>query len=346
MAQQQRQQQRGNSQAVAKRPGQTEELSKATGFRAEQVSPFVTTFQGEGGIPKPYINAAGRRYKMDDRFGAGGYEIHTDLPSPDEYRMLREMLGVRDAPFIAIKCEIWVDGRMLARDWGTATPGNILGGATNFEKRGLEICATRAINRAEGQLIASGFSDDNNRYIPASGSPQAAFLRECGELKKALGEGAYYEILGNYGITKANKTDLCTDTEMMDQILRSLRIEAADRAGDALFDRPPTQDAGAAQDVPAEAIDATDAEAEDVPDEDPIEQPPEPPKPAKGESGPQFLNDAGINSLIRFAAQFGYSGDAAFRGAIGAAIGKSDPAELTTEDVVAVKRWVQDNRPD
>ena len=230
-----------NQNAVAKRPD-NQTVAEQTGLEVRQVDGgMVTMFKSPDGSMKPYVGAAGRRYKMDERFGAGEYRVDAHLPDLDTYKVLRQMWGIaQGAPCIIMECEILdKQGNLMARDYGTATPRNMLGGQKQFDERGLEIATTRSINRAMGQLTASGFGDVDNKaasaYREAPMPYQSDFLQLCQEVKKKVGERAYYAILGNYGAEHANDAAVLSDPVMMQQIADDLKAARSRDASHAVF---------------------------------------------------------------------------------------------------------------
>ena len=230
-----------NQNAVARRPD-NQTVAEQTGLEVRQVDGgMVTMFKSPDGSMKPYVGAAGRRYKMDERFGAGEYRVDAHLPDLDTYKVLRQMWGIaQGAPCIIMECEILdKQGNLMARDYGTATPRNMLGGQKQFDERGLEIATTRSINRAMGQLTASGFGDVDNKaataYREAPMPYQSDFLQLCQEVKKQVGEQDYYAVLGNYGAEHANDAAVLSDPVMMQQIADDLKAARARSASHAVF---------------------------------------------------------------------------------------------------------------
>ena len=223
-------------------------VAKATGLAVEQVDPFVVMF-GD----KPYINKDGRRFKMDLRFGAGGYTVSVGPPSLDEYAFLTRMMGIKEGtPCVIMKAVIMVDGEKKSEDYGYAIPTNCPGGQVQFDKESLHIAITRATNRAMGMLVAGGFSDPSMTYegdmsapaepslhtnpstghagyVPSTGSAQASFLNECKRLKKLIvaqygNETPYYSVLGKYGAAKSHDHSLCSDADMMKHVLDDMAL--------------------------------------------------------------------------------------------------------------------------
>ena len=207
-----------------------QEIAKTTGLSVEQIDPFTTMFGGD-----PYIGRDGRFYKMDMRFGAGGYRTAVPFPEAEEEERMRRRMGLNEKePCIICRGEIYVPSTAALptyQDWGVATPDNVLGGPVQFKKHGLHIAATRALNRAMGQAVAGGFSDTDivygggesrKGYTPVTGSYQAWFLQTCQRLKKEVGEDEYYTILHSFGFEKSNDPALCTDLNIMESIVGGL----------------------------------------------------------------------------------------------------------------------------
>ena len=196
-------------------------VAKETGLMVEQVHPFVVAYtDGKGGM-RPYITTPGKRFKMDERFGAGGYDVKTMLPTEQEYDFLCRMMGVKkDSPYIIIKCEIWVDGKLKYSDYGTASPENMY--PDLFRKRGLEIATTRAINRAMDQGIAKGFSDVSKKYEHSLFGYKLDFVKTCQDYKKKLGDEQYYAIMLQYGVQHSNDPNLTNDPLMMEMVINDM----------------------------------------------------------------------------------------------------------------------------
>lgn len=353
MAQAQKQDRR-DSQAVAKRPDQTEALSKATGFRAEQINPFVTTFTGEGGVPKPYVNRAGRIYKMNKLFGVGKWKIETAPPAEVQYELFRRMMGIPiDKPFIMMESKVYVRcggaWEYLANNFTSVVPETCLGGPSQFVKHGIGYTVSKAISRTLGLVTGEGFTDESDAYRPEG--EQIHFLRECQRLKAVVGDEAYYGVLADYGVDHSNETVIMCDHEISRDVLADLKIIAADMAGDALFDRPPVH--GVAQDTPVVADTAGEVEDQTSPppgrevlavaDEDATEAQ-EPPKPIPAPGGRvQYVDETGAQRLLEYAAKFGIV-EADLRQHIASEYGVEDIVELMTAQYRDVRLWIQEQK--
>jgi hypothetical protein len=217
---------------------QTDVIEKSTGFESEQVGQFVTRLGDNY-----YINKDGRRWKMDERFGAGGYKISVGPPEPKEYAFMKQMMGIKpDEPCIIMKASVIVDGKQLAEDYGFVTPASARAGKKQFDNDGLHIAITKATNRVMGMLTAGGFGDPDNvyehepverttnghtGYVPATGSAQVAFLNNMKKLKKEIvgrfeTDAPYYEVLHSFGYEKSNDSALCSNAVDMESILRAM----------------------------------------------------------------------------------------------------------------------------
>ena len=192
-----------------------------SGFNAEQAQRFITKLGG-----KEYVGRDGRSFKMDQRFGGGGYDVIPRVPTQEEYTFIKKMMGLDDsAGCIIMVGEIFVEGKMKYRDFGVATEANMPGGnKKQFALRGLEIATTRAVNRAMGLGIAGGFADNDDKYErqgyrPATDSAQAEFLKQMQEIKKSVGDTEYYAVLHRHGYEKSNDPQLCTDADAMMAVL-------------------------------------------------------------------------------------------------------------------------------
>lgn len=313
-----------NGNAVAKmEPGKQAAIAKQTGFNPEQVDPFVVMMDAN----KPYINAAGTRWKMDERFGAGNWKADTRLPSLEEYKLLKMMWGMSDkAPAIIMKCSIIVDGVELSKDYGTATPKNCFGNQKQFEERGIEIATTRALNRAMKQLVANGLGDGNNRYVPNPDSPQQNWFREIQHLKQCVGDEKYYGVLKNYGVEHSNEKEAMTDPEIMESILRDLRVEAAGFASDALFGEDVQAVGDASDEAQAAYSEAQDVSYEDVP-----------------EARAEYFKPEAVQKLTDSAAQFGITEDELVQH-IASQYGCERISELQPEQYAQVSVWVREGQ--
>ena len=197
----------------------------------KQKDPNVVTLAGG----REYVTRTGRRSRMDVRFGAGGFDVDVQLPPADEYAFIRQMLGLKDGdPLVVVKAVVSVDGKPKYKDYATATPDNVQGGAKQFKLRGLEIATTRAINRAMGQGISDGFSTEEQKYQPrVAPAPNYDFLRQCNELKKKIAEltgspvnnslpEEYYATLISLGYAHTNDPRLNGNPEAMATLLDAL----------------------------------------------------------------------------------------------------------------------------
>ena len=339
-------------QAVAKRQDArvAPQAASTTGLQTAQVHQFVTEFKDDKGNLKHYVGMDGITYKMDERFGAGKWNCIADLPTPERYRMLRIMWGIpNEKPAIIMEATVHVGGSLLARDWGTATPGNVLGGENQFWKRGIEIATTRAKRRACRQLVAGGFDDPDNvadsRYRPMLDSPQGEWFRRMQDLKKTLGEETYYRALEAHGINHSNEMALMTDPDMMQEVWDELRIEAGNRASAAVFDTPQEtseQDETLPPLLPGQAVEAPE-EAQEQREEPPL--PPDPPQRTNGAGKVRFITEEGATKLTAYAGQFGVDPAMLLRHAA-EQYGVTTLTELTTDQYKAVRLWVQEQKPE
>ena len=200
------------------RASDTNKIAKSTGLPVDQVNPFVVMF-GD----KPYVNTDGRRWKMDERFGAGGWSAEVEVLGKQEYDNLLMQWG-KKPPMIIVKCSICIDGKPMYQDYGWSSPDSTPAGAKQFQENGLGLATTKALNRAMGQGIADGFASDEkyDRMSIQTGSFESDFLREAGRLKKAVGDDFYYSTLKDNGVGHANDPSLQGDVGAMSRILDTL----------------------------------------------------------------------------------------------------------------------------
>ena len=219
------------------RASDTNKIAKSTGLPVDQVNPFVVMF-GD----KAYVNTDGRRWKMDERFGAGGWSAEVEVLGREEYENLL-MQGGKKPPMIIVKCTICIDGKPMYEDYGWSSPDSTPAGAKQFQENGLGLATTKALNRAMGQGIADGFASGEkyDRMSIQTGSFEANFLKESGRLKKDVGEEFYYETLKGYGVDHANDPSLQGDFERMSKILDTLNVQAGLRASEVVFGSKPSQ---------------------------------------------------------------------------------------------------------
>ena len=219
------------------RASDTNKIAKSTGLPVDQVNPFVVMF-GD----KAYVNTDGRRWKMDERFGAGGWSAEVEVLGREEYENLLMQWG-KKPPMIIVKCTICIDGKPMYEDYGWSSPDSTPAGAKQFQENGLGLATTKALNRAMGQGIADGFASGEkyDRMSIQTGSFEANFLKESGRLKKDVGEEFYYETLKGYGVDHANDPSLQGDFERMSKILDTLNVQAGLRASEVVFGSKPSQ---------------------------------------------------------------------------------------------------------
>tara|TARA_Y100001938_G_scaffold142502_2_gene213838 strand:+ start:17145 stop:18131 length:987 start_codon:yes stop_codon:yes gene_type:complete len=197
------------------------EMAAKTGLPVEQISNGVVLFGG-----KPYLNAAGRRYKMDERFGPGEWSVQVDTIMGEEYDHIMKSWG-RKPPCILAKARIIFNGKVIAEDYGWAAPDTTPAGKKQFDENGLGLAATKAQNRAMGQMIANGFASEEKagerqRMTIETGSVEAGFLKETARLKKQLGEEEYYRILQSHGAEHADDAVLQGQAIKMGEIISDM----------------------------------------------------------------------------------------------------------------------------
>jgi len=119
--------------------------------------------RGPGG--SIFIKRAGLLYKTEKKFKGVGYSVLTEMPSEDELKRLRSMLGLREEDPGVIMKGIVRAGDQVYTDFGTATPEN-----TNSTTRAylLEMACTRATNRAMRIATICGFTS-TEELPPANG---------------------------------------------------------------------------------------------------------------------------------------------------------------------------------
>jgi len=236
-----------------------EAVAADTGLSVEKVQHGVTMFDGE-----PYFGQEFCEMALEHRFGAKNFSIEVEMLTLDEYRMMREMSGIRPGePYFVMRCRITIRGYQRPFiEYGTAHKGNTK--MISAGSYGMELASTRARTRCMKLAIGHGFAvnapyeppsaeeasaalfDADQRpalpmgaaFKPQTGSPQAKFLADCGEIKKRLGDDAYYTILGNYGIEHSNDRALMDDLALMRQVWDDLRaaagIESSDETADVM----------------------------------------------------------------------------------------------------------------
>ena len=222
------------------RASDTNKIAKSTGLPVDQVNPFVVMF-GD----KAYVNTDGRRWKMDERFGAGGWSAEVEVLGREAYSNLLMQWG-KEPPMIIVRCTICIDGKPMYQDYGWSSPDSTPAGAKQFQENGLGLATTKALNRAMGQGIADGFASGEkyDRMSIQTGSFEANFLREAGRLKKEVGEEFYYDTLKDYGVDHANAPSLQGAFERMTRILDVLRDRSRNEASEIVFGSAPSQGGG------------------------------------------------------------------------------------------------------
>ena len=218
------------------RASDTNKIAKSTGLPVDQVNPFVVMF-GD----KPYVNTDGRRWKMDERFGAGGWSAEVEVLGKQEYDNLLMQWG-KKPPMIIVKCSICIDGKPMYQDYGWSSPDSTPAGAKQFQENGLGLATTKALNRAMGQGIADGFASDDkyDRMSVQTGSFESDFLREAGRLKKVVGDEFYYSTLKDNGVGHANDPSLQGDVGAMSSILDTLKVQAGKEASEIVYGSAPS----------------------------------------------------------------------------------------------------------
>lgn len=206
---------------------QEEAIAKKTGLNVGQVSAGVVMY-GD----KPYVNLIGKRYKMDDRFGPGKWGTQVDMVTGDDYDHMMKMWG-KKPPCIIMKARVTFNGAVLAEDYGWATPESAPAGARQFEKDGIGLATSKAESRAMAQLIANGFASEEKaeadsrvsrgRMVIETGSIEAGFLRDTGQMKKEIGADKYYKVLNHHGVEHADDPVLQGKPRKMQEILDNMK---------------------------------------------------------------------------------------------------------------------------
>jgi len=168
-------------------PEMKKQIAESEGFPIEKIDEFVV-FIGED----PYITSSGLQFKMLQTYKAGKFAVQALMPSPEEYALLRRMMGLKDdEPLVVMRGEVWVAGfERPFVDYGTATPRN-LKGFIRFSDYPLEMATRRATNRAMRLATATGIcsvdeikepeGNDHGRsaLVPAT-SGQIELIRNLG----------------------------------------------------------------------------------------------------------------------------------------------------------------------
>ncbi|MFT5365443.1 MAG: hypothetical protein ACI8V2_000380 [Candidatus Latescibacterota bacterium] len=128
------------------------QIAESEGFPVEKIDEFVAFINDE-----PYITSSGLQYKMLQTYKVGKFAVQAMMPSPEEYALLRRMMGLKDEdPLVVMRGEVWVEGfERPFVDYGTTTPKN-LRGFVRFTDYPLEMATRRATNRAMRLATATG----------------------------------------------------------------------------------------------------------------------------------------------------------------------------------------------
>lgn len=102
-----------------------------------------------------FIRRAGLLYKTEKKFKQTGYSVRTEVPSEEEMKRLRMMLGIGEGEPCAIMKGVVTAGGETYTDYGTATSRNTNKTTVSYL---LEMACTRATNRAMRIATVCGFT--------------------------------------------------------------------------------------------------------------------------------------------------------------------------------------------
>ena len=117
-------------------------VAKAEGFPEQHAQDYIAILQG-----KPYITTGGLQWKLRQQFETSF--IKSEFVSPEEFELIRDMLGV-DGPLVVMRgiVSVVVNGETHTfEDFGTAHAGNMRG-FISMQTYPIEMAARRATNRA------------------------------------------------------------------------------------------------------------------------------------------------------------------------------------------------------
>ena len=280
-----------------------QEIAKQSGLPVEKVGLGVILLGGE-----PYFTSAGLEILMDQKYRPGRWGVEMHFPGMEEYKVIRRMAGVQAPGVMAyVKCRLERIGLADIWEHATVTKKNapMLG-----DRNPVELATTRAQNRAMRKALGHGFSPfpvwdgdsggdrgSSKHFIPQTGSPQAGFLKAMQDLKKRVGEDAYYGVLTAHGFEKSNEYALMNDVEMMEQVVTTICDENEIDVSAVLPGAPKDLVAPEAPLSPDEAKDAAKKASEDVYGA-PVAEHPEPPEPENAPEEPAKTNQDRSNQEI------------------------------------------------
>lgn len=109
--------------------------------------------------PSLYLKAAGAKYKIDELY-RDRFSVEIDIPK--NYKSLKEAMGMENAEFcVIIEATLYVDGKKISKEYGTATPFNVKKGSKNFL---LELAVTRAKRRVYLDICGGGYAQAGELY--------------------------------------------------------------------------------------------------------------------------------------------------------------------------------------
>ena len=168
---------------------------------------------------------------MLQKYGPGKFAVQALIPSPEEYALLRRMMGLKEEdPLVVVRGEVWIEGfdRPFV-DYGTATPNN-LRGFVRFADYPLEMATRRATNRAMRLATATGMCsvDEVKESAATSGGearrPAVSASREQVELIRNLGRSHLLteEERVQVGKSLQERPDRRRASEMIDRLKTTL----------------------------------------------------------------------------------------------------------------------------
>ena len=143
-------------------------LSEMEGLKAAVIKQFY--MQNDNN--EIYVKKAGLFTKLEQKFGKGNYSTRVEVPSKEEYDMIRSMTGLPLTEPVAIFRGVVQAGNQTFVDYAAAHKYNCFGRTTNLIEMGSSRSLLRAIRQATNMGFCSveeiGVEDNISNISPPS----------------------------------------------------------------------------------------------------------------------------------------------------------------------------------
>jgi hypothetical protein len=151
-----------------------------------------------------YVKKTGLLMKLEQKFGKGNYSTRVEVPSKEEYELIRSMTGLPVNEPVAIFRGVVQVGNETFVDYAAAHKYNCFGRTTNL----VELSGSRALLRAVRQATNMGFCSVEEVGVEDNISPPSTTTTTITEPATKEQRDAYLSLCKDLNFTRENPGNL------------------------------------------------------------------------------------------------------------------------------------------